>query len=81
MVDREDLKYTKSELGFESPRLWSWEARLKLLMIATMVFAFLLPLLQLSLDTVRGHLLKQWFPRTGESTPRGVELSLALLSP
>ncbi|GCE02690.1 transposase [Dictyobacter aurantiacus] len=59
-------RYTKSESGFESPRSWMWEARQRLLMIAAMAFAFLLSLLQPSFDAVRGHLLKQWCPRTGE---------------
>jgi preprotein translocase subunit SecG len=39
------LRFTKSELAFESPRLHSWEARLKFLLIASLAFAFLLSLL------------------------------------
>ncbi len=39
------LRFTKSELAFESPRLHSWEARLKFLLIAALAFAFLLSLL------------------------------------
>ncbi len=32
----------KSHLGLESPRLWSWENRLKLLLMASLVHALLL---------------------------------------
>jgi hypothetical protein len=39
------LRFTKSELAFESPRLHSWEARRKFLLIAALAFAFLLSLL------------------------------------
>lgn len=39
------LRFTKSDLAFESPRLHAWEARLKFLLIATLAFAFLLSLL------------------------------------
>lgn len=40
------LRFTKSELAFESPRLIRWEARLKFLLIASLAYAFLLSLLQ-----------------------------------
>ena len=39
------LRFTKAEMAFESPRLHSWEARLKFLLIAALAFAFLLSLL------------------------------------
>jgi hypothetical protein len=39
------FRYGKCELGMERPRLWSWENRLKLLGIVTLVYAFLLHLL------------------------------------
>jgi hypothetical protein len=39
------LRFTKSELAFESPRLHKWEARLKFLLIASLAYAFLLSLL------------------------------------
>lgn len=39
------LRFTKSELAFESPRLLHWEARLKFLLIASLAYAFLLSLL------------------------------------
>jgi hypothetical protein len=39
------LRFTKSEMAFESPRLIQWEARLKFLLIASLAYAFLLSLL------------------------------------
>lgn len=39
------LRFTKSELAFESPRLQAWETRLKFLLIASLAYAFLLSLL------------------------------------
>jgi hypothetical protein len=57
-------RYSKSELAMESPRLWSWANRLKLLLIATLAYAFLLSLL--SPQELRLWLLKHWCPRTGK---------------
>jgi hypothetical protein len=59
-------RYSKSELGFESPRLWTWQARVKLLMIASLAFAFLLSLLDLCFQTMREQLLRFWCHRTGK---------------
>lgn len=39
------LRFTKSEMAFESPRLQLWEVRLKFLLIASLAYAFLLSLL------------------------------------
>ena len=66
---------TKSELGFESPRLWTWQARIKLLLLASLAFAFLLSLVALSFQTVRDRLLHLWCHRTGERYRR-VEIPL-----
>lgn len=38
------LRFTKSEMAFESPRLLNWEARRKFLLIACLAYAFLLSL-------------------------------------
>jgi hypothetical protein len=38
-------RYSKSELAMESPRVWTWERREKLLLMVTLVYAFLLSLL------------------------------------
>jgi hypothetical protein len=39
------FRYAKCELALECPRLWSWDARLKLLGMVMLVYAFLLSLL------------------------------------
>lgn len=39
------LRFTKSEMAFEAPRLSKWESRLKFLLIASLAYAFLLSLL------------------------------------
>src|SRR5512141_1311311 len=39
------LRFTKTEMAFESPRLLAWQARLKFLLIASLAYAFLLSLL------------------------------------
>ncbi|RIK25403.1 MAG: hypothetical protein DCC55_40625 [Chloroflexi bacterium] len=57
-------RYSKSELAMESPRLWSWQNRLKLLLIATLAYAFLLSLL--CPESLRLWLLQHWCPRTGK---------------
>lgn len=59
-------RFTKSELAFESPRLWKLENRLKLLFIATLAFAFLLLLLQLTSELVKQQLLRLFCHRTGK---------------
>lgn len=55
------FRYSKSELALESPRLWFWENRLKLMMILSVVYAFLLSLLQAQ---ELGQLLRQGCHRT-----------------
>ena len=60
------IRYSKSELAFESPRLIAWEQRAKLLAIAVLVQAFLFSLLNdLSLP-LRTWLLEHWCHRTGK---------------
>lgn len=59
-------RYCKSELAFESPRVWTWHCRLKLLLIATLVYAFLLRLLDPALAALRQWLLRWWCHRTGK---------------
>ena len=39
------LRFAKSEMAFESPRLLNWESRMKFLLIASLAYAFLLSLL------------------------------------
>ena len=54
----------KAELGMESPRLWLWENRLKLLGVVALVYDFLLSLLRNWSDWIV-LFLKRWVPRTG----------------
>jgi hypothetical protein len=59
-------RYSKSELAMESPRLWTWQRREKLLLMVTLVYAFLLTLLDATLELVRVWLLRSWCHRTGK---------------
>ena len=56
----------KSDLAMESPRLWFWENRLKLLLMVSLVYAFLLSLLAPRLAPLVQQLLRNWCHRTGE---------------
>lgn len=60
------FRYSKSELALESPRLWQWENRLKLLLMVSLVYAFLLSLLDLDCQLLRDWLLRHWCHRTGK---------------
>ena len=59
-------RYSKTELAMESPRLWCWERRLKLLFLATLAYAYLLSLLKSLCPQQMEELLRQWCHRTGE---------------
>lgn len=60
------IRYSKSELAFESPRCLIWERRAKLLAIAALVQAFLFSLLDDRLQPLRSWLLDHWCHRTGK---------------
>lgn len=60
------FRYSKTELAMESPRLWKWENRLKLLMMASLVYAFLLSLLDERIKPLVKSLLREWCHRTGK---------------
>jgi hypothetical protein len=60
------IRFGKSELAMESPRLWQWDNRVKLLLIVTLVYAFLLSLLATHCDAIRDWLLRHWCHRTGK---------------
>lgn len=60
------IRYSKSELAFESPRLLKWDRREKLLAIAALVQAFLFSLLDLDFEPLRTRLLRVWCHRTGK---------------
>jgi hypothetical protein len=55
----------KSELAFQSPRLWHWEPREKLLLLASLAYAFLLTLLSPFYESLRRWLLRRYCHRTG----------------
>jgi Transposase DDE domain len=59
------FRYGKSELRMESPRLQQWEPRRKLLLLVTLVYAFLLSLLAHEHDLLRQCVLDRWSHRTG----------------
>lgn len=59
-------RFGKTELAMQSPRLWSWENRLKLLLIVSLAYAFLLSLLDPLLKDLRDTLLQRFCPRTGK---------------
>jgi hypothetical protein len=59
-------RYSKSELGCESPRVWTWERREKLLLMVTLVYAFLLSLLAAELVALRAECLRWGCHRTGK---------------
>ncbi len=60
------IRYNKTELAFESPRLFHWQHRLKLLLIAGLAYAFLLSLLTPSLTVLCAWLLRTFCHRTGK---------------
>ncbi len=60
------LRFDKCELAFESPRLRLWETQLRLLLIATLAYAFLLSLFRLQSVLIVPWLLRNWCHRTGE---------------
>jgi hypothetical protein len=59
-------RYGKSELAMESPRVWTWERRKKLLLLATLAYAFLVSLLDPAVASLRTWLLEHWCHRTGK---------------
>ena len=66
-------RYSKSELAIQSPRLWFWENRLKLLMIVALCYSFLLSLLRADFSAERSWLLQRWCHRTGARVRRAVQ--------
>ncbi len=68
-------RYAKTELALESPRLWSWQNRIKLMMMVALVYAFLLSLLHSNFEALKNWLLRHWCHRTGK---RLREVSLPL---
>lgn len=56
----------KTDLAMESPRLWRWENRLKLLLMVSLVYAFLLSLLAPAFALLIDELFRRWCHRTGK---------------
>ena len=50
----------------QSPRLWFWDNREKLLLMTSLAYAFLLTLLRPDLQSVRTLLLERFCHRTGK---------------
>lgn len=79
------IRYSKSELALESPRLRAWAALTKLWAIVALVQAFLVSLLDDRLAPLRTWLLQQWCARTDKrsrNTPAPLyrlRLALSLL--
>jgi hypothetical protein len=71
-------KYEKSELAFQSPRVYHGQAREKLLLLATLAYAFLLTLLAARYELLRLWLLRDYGHRTGRHC-RGAKLPLTRL--
>ena len=59
------FRFLKSEMGLESPRLWFWHNRMKLMAIVTLVYDFLLRTLTNWKSWVP-LFLKEWAHRTGK---------------
>lgn len=59
------FRFLKSELGLESPRLWFWENRMKLMSIVTLVYDFMLQMLRNWKNWVQPF-LRNYCHRTGE---------------
>lgn len=60
------IRYNKSELAFESPRLLRWQSRHKLLLMAALAYAFLLSLLPILPNSLASWLLHTFCHRTGK---------------
>lgn len=60
------FRYGKSELAMESPCLRIWDHTLKLLGLVTLVYAFLLYLLQDTFEQIKNYLLRLKCHRTGK---------------
>ena len=81
----QSFRFSKSELAMESCRLWFWHNRMKLLQTVTLVYAFLLSLLEVRLQEKVKKLLRTGCHRTGKrcrvaSTPLyRIRLALANL--
>lgn len=58
------FKYGKSKVGMESPRLWFFENRLKMLALVSLIMSFLFRMLR-NFETLMITIMNAWCPRTG----------------
>ena len=59
------FRFNKSELALESPRLWFWENRQKLMGIVSLVYDFLLQMLK-NWNSIALIIINKWCHRTGK---------------
>jgi hypothetical protein len=59
------FRFNKSELALESPRLWFWENRQKIMGIVCLVYDFLLQMLK-NWRSIVSIIINKWCPRTGK---------------
>lgn len=71
-------RFEKSEVAFQSPRVYEGEARTKLLVLATLAYAFLLTLMPEPFELLRLWLLRYYCHRTGQHC-RDAKLPLSRL--
>ena len=67
------FRFEKSELGIEQIRVREWEAHLKFLALVSLVYAFLLSLLEEEEALVRIWLLDRWDHQTGKRARQTVQ--------
>src|SRR5215470_18128075 len=67
------FRFEKSELGIEHMRVQAWEAHLKFLAMVTLVYAFLLSLLECEGALVRIWVLERWDHQTGKQARQSVQ--------
>ncbi len=60
------FRYGKSELAMESPCRRKWEHRQKLLLLVTLVYAYLLSFFDPAREEIRAWMLRQYCHRTGK---------------
>lgn len=61
----QSFRFLKAEMGLESPRLWFWDNRMKLMAIVTLVYDFLLTLFR-NWKAVTQIFFRRWCHRTGK---------------
>lgn len=59
------FRFLKSEMALESPRLWFWDNRMKLMAIVTLAYDFLLRLMR-NWKSIIPMLFSRWCHRTGK---------------